>query len=352
MNSIKYVGMDVHLATTSCAVLDADGKQLLSSVIRTNLEAVRDFLNGLSGTVHLTFEEGTLAQWMFEITSPLVAQVIVCNARTLKDKGLKNDDLDALKLAELLRLKAIKGVYHQTSSVTELKQLVAIYHQLTQDRTRIINRLRAVFREQAERVSITAKDELAERIKQLPGSAHRVRAGLLVKQLEAVGELRKQARQELIKEGKRHSVYQLLQSLPGISEIRSAQLLAWVVTPHRFRTKRQFWSYCGLSVISRSTADYETDKHNRIVKKKRNKTAGTRGLNENYHRGLKSLWKAAALDTLKSKKLRVVTERLTERGLDESIARVQVARKLAASLLAVWKTGKKFEVEKFIRVSG
>jgi hypothetical protein len=29
-----------------------------------------------------------------------------------------------------------------------------------------------------------------------------------------------------------------------------------------------------------------------------------------------------------------------------------VARKLAASLLAVWKTGKKFEVEKFIGDSG
>jgi hypothetical protein len=352
MNSIKYVGMDVHFATTSCAVLDSDGNQLSRSVIRTNLEAVRDFLNGLSGTVHLTFEEGTLAQWMFEITSPLVAKVVVCNARTLKDKGLKNDDLDALNLADLLRLKAIKGVYHQTSSVTEIKQLVAIYNQLTADRMRIINRLRAVFREQAERISITAKDELSGRIKKLPSLGHQVRAELLVSEFEAVSELRQKARKELVKEGKRHSKYELLQSLPGISEIRAAQLLAWVVTPHRFRTKRQFWSYCGLSVISRSSSDYETDKQNRIVKKKRGKKTATRGLNENYHRGLKSLLKAAALDTLRSKKLKVVTERLIEKGLDESIARVQVARKLAASLLAVWKTGKKFEVEKFIGDSG
>ena len=352
MSSIKYVGMDVHLATTSCAVLDSAGNQFSSNVIRTNLEAVRDFLNGLSGTVHLTFEEGALAQWMFEITSPLVTKVIVCNARTLKDKGLKNDDLDALKLADLLRLNAIKGVYHQTRSVTEIKQLVAIYTQLTADRTRIINRLRAVFREQAERISITAKDQLAAQIKKLPSLGHQVRAELLIGELEAVSQLREQSRQELVKEGNRHSKYKLLQSLPGISEIRAAQLLAWVVTPHRFRTKRQFWSYCGLSVISRSSSDYETDKHNRIVKKKRGKKTTTRGLNENYHRGLKSLLKAAALDTLKSKKLKVVTERLIERGLDESIARVQVARKLAASVLAVWKTGKRFEVEKFIGDSG
>jgi hypothetical protein len=46
MSGIKYVCMDVHLTTTSCAVLDADGNQFSSHVIRANLEAVRDFLNG------------------------------------------------------------------------------------------------------------------------------------------------------------------------------------------------------------------------------------------------------------------------------------------------------------------
>jgi hypothetical protein len=34
--------------------------------------------------------------------------------------------------------------------------------------------------------------------------------------------------------------------------IRVAQLVSIVVTPHRFRTKRQFWSYCGLSIVMRS----------------------------------------------------------------------------------------------------
>jgi hypothetical protein len=39
--------------------------------------------------------------------------------------------------------------------------------------------------------------------------------------------------------------------------VRVAQLIAAVVTPHRFRSKRQFCSYCGLAVVTRSSADYE-----------------------------------------------------------------------------------------------
>ncbi len=26
------------------------------------------------------------------------------------------------------------------------------------------------------------------------------------------------------------------------------------MTPHRFRTKRQFWSYCGLGIVTRSSS--------------------------------------------------------------------------------------------------
>jgi transposase len=41
-----------------------------------------------------------------------------------------------------------------------------------------------------------------------------------------------------------------------LGPIRIAQILAKVASPHRFRTKRQFWAYCGLAVVTRSIADY------------------------------------------------------------------------------------------------
>jgi hypothetical protein len=41
MNRIKYIGMDVHLATISIAVLDTTGKLLMEGTIATVAEALR-----------------------------------------------------------------------------------------------------------------------------------------------------------------------------------------------------------------------------------------------------------------------------------------------------------------------
>ena len=59
----KYVGLDVHKSSTMAAVHDEKGKVMMESILKTEAEAIRDFLKGLSGTIHVTFEEGTQASW-------------------------------------------------------------------------------------------------------------------------------------------------------------------------------------------------------------------------------------------------------------------------------------------------
>ena len=71
----------MHQASTSVAVDYSEGKLLMQSTIRTTPEAVRDFIRGLSGTVHVTFEEGTQSAWLYDLIKPLVAEVIVCDPR-------------------------------------------------------------------------------------------------------------------------------------------------------------------------------------------------------------------------------------------------------------------------------
>jgi hypothetical protein len=63
MTDCKYVAFDVHKATISVAVLNLAGKLMTQAVIQTDSKAIRDFLRGLSGSVHLTFEEGSQAQY-------------------------------------------------------------------------------------------------------------------------------------------------------------------------------------------------------------------------------------------------------------------------------------------------
>src|SRR2546425_12947095 len=78
MTKHKYVGLDVHQATTSIAVLDSNGKLLSQSTIQTSSREICNFIRALSGTVHLTFEEGTQAVWLYDLIKPLVAESIVC----------------------------------------------------------------------------------------------------------------------------------------------------------------------------------------------------------------------------------------------------------------------------------
>jgi len=141
-NKILYVGMDVHQATISMAAMNAAGWIVSEAIIETKTEAVRDFIKTLRGEVHITFEEGTQAAWLYDLLSPLVEEVIVCNPRhnKLLHSGNKNDQVDARKLAELLRHGSLRAVYHGEHGTRTLKELVRCYECLVEDITRVKNR--------------------------------------------------------------------------------------------------------------------------------------------------------------------------------------------------------------------
>jgi hypothetical protein len=109
--------------------------------------------------------------------------------------------------------------------------------------------------------------------------------------LEAVEKLRRQAKREMIVECRKYPETKLLCSVPFLGPVRAAVLIGRVQTPHRFRTKRQFWAYCGLALEMRDSGEY------RMVDgqvERRKRPAQIRGLNWNHSHELKNLFKAAA----------------------------------------------------------
>src|SRR5437879_12346940 len=102
MNGDKYIGLDVHQATISVAVLDSAGKLLMESVIETKAATILQFIQGLRGNLYVTFEEGTCAAWLYDLLKPHVTKVVVCDPRknALLKAGNKSDRIDARKLAE------------------------------------------------------------------------------------------------------------------------------------------------------------------------------------------------------------------------------------------------------------
>jgi hypothetical protein len=69
---IKYIGMDVHKEAIVIAVLNESGKLVMESVIETKASSILQFLHGLRGELHVTWEEGTWAAWLYDLLQPQV----------------------------------------------------------------------------------------------------------------------------------------------------------------------------------------------------------------------------------------------------------------------------------------
>ena len=346
MKKILYVGMDVHLLCIVIAVMDQQGKLLSRSVIETSTQAVRDFFDSLKGEIHVTFEEGTLATWLYDVVEPLVDRVVVCNPKHNKKRmdTNRNDRIDAATLAELLRLNAVKAVYHGEHGTRTLKHLMRSYECFAADITRVKNRLKALYNSRAitsrgrELYHVSKRESWIEK---LENAGERKRAELLFLHLEELKKLKRAAQKAMIAESRRHKAEQILSQVPELGPVRVAQIIATVDTPHRFRTKRLFWKYVGLAVETRSSADHEIVDGR--VRRRKKQVVQTRGLNEDYNRRLKSVFKSAASHACGCGVYKEYYEGLLRKGMREEMARLTVARKLAAVVLAVWKSRESFD---------
>ena len=347
MNSIKYIALDVHQSTISAAVLDGQGKLIQQAIFATQASSILDFFAGLRGELQVTCEEGTHSAWLYDLLVGRVAQLVVCNPRrnALLKAGNKSDTIDARKLAELLRAGLLSPVYHGQNSTAAVKQLGRSYAALTEDTTRIMARLKALYRSQA--IACAGQKPYGahreEWLAQLAESGLQRRARRLYRELDLLQQLRREARRDLILECRKHSETKLLRTVPWLGPIRVALLIGRVQTPHRFRSKRQFWAYCGLALETRSSADYQMV-NGQLERRK--KPVFIRGLNLNHNHDLKNLFKSAATTASGSNgPFRPFYENLLIKGMKPELARLTLARKIAAITLHVWKKGEPFDAQ-------
>src|SRR5499425_3368419 len=296
VNCEKYIGLDVHQSTISVAVSDSKGKVVMESILETKASTILDFFAGLRGTLSVTFEEGTWAAWLYDLLKPHIARVVVCNPRktALLKHGNKNDRIDARKLANLLRLDNLEPVYHGQTGVRTLRELARSYLAIVKDTSRVMNRLKALYRGWA--IPCTGRDVYYVRhrsqwLEKIPQAGTRRRAEQLYQQLDMLQHLRHQARRELLAESRKHSITARLRKIPSLGPIRSALAVALIQTPHRFRTRRQLWTYSGLGRETRDSGEYHFVQGQ---PQRRKKQATIRGLNKDYNHDLKGLFKGAA----------------------------------------------------------
>src|ERR1035437_3895872 len=210
MDGTKFVGMDVHQETISIAVMNSAGKVIMESIIQTKAITILQFIQGLRGTLEVTFEEGTWAAWLYDLLKPYVTKIVVCNPRknALLKAGSKSDRIDARKLAELLRNGSLSAVYHGENGVRMLRELSLSYLTISKDLGRVMNRLKALYRSWAipcAGTQVYAPRHRSEWLGKIAEAGVRRRAELYYQQLDALRLLRQQARKELLAEGRKHS---------------------------------------------------------------------------------------------------------------------------------------------------
>ena len=349
MNSEKYIGLDVHQATISIAVMDSTGKVVMESILETKGATILEFFEGLRGTLSVTFEEGTWAAWLYDLLKPHVAKLVVCNPRKnalLKD-GNKSDRIDARKLAELLYLNKLSSVYHGETGMRMLRELARSYLTIVKDTTRVMSRLKAVYRSWA--IPCAGRDVYYRRhrdewLGKITEAGVRRRTEQLYLQLDMLQHLRQRARRELLTESRRHPITAKLRQIPSLGPIRSALAVALIQTPNRFRTKRQLWAYSGLALETRTSGEY------RYVKgqlQRSKKQISIRGLNKDHNHDLKGLFKGAATTaSVRPGPFQDFYERSLAKGIKPTMVRLTLARKIAAITLTLWKKGENFDADK------
>ena len=306
---IKYMGMDVHKEATVIAVLNGSGKLVMESIVETKASSILQFIHGLRGELHVSWEEGTWAAWLYDLLQPQAAQVLVCDPRrnALFKEGNKSDQIDARKLADLLRTGMLRPVYHGEHGLRTLRELGRSGYR------------RSSMRGCAGEPSCSINSWTGCRRYGEP----------------CVPSYWRRAR--------KHKAAKLLRQVPCIGPIRAARLIALMQTPHRFRSKRQLWTYSGLGIETRDSAQYRYV-HGQLQRTK--KPQQIRGLNRNHNPEMKEIFKGAATRaSCGLGPLRDFYLALLAKGMKPEMARLTLARKIAAIALTLWKKEERFDAQ-------
>jgi transposase len=344
----RYIGLDVHASSCTAAIIDGLGKHVRHQVLETNGTSLVEFFKLQPGRVHLCLEEVTQSSWLVELLLPHVSELVVTLPKK-KNRGQKSDLKDAFDLAEQHRRGALDvKVYKHQGPFGELRQLVKTHAIVVTDCRRVQSRLKALYRSRGvptpgeDVYKVSARDKWLDLLPKKSRSS----AELLYFNYDATKALRNRSKKEMIRESHRFPITKKLETCPGMGPIRVARLVSVVINPHRFRGRRQFWSYCGLAVVMHSSSDWDQMPDGSWQKVKKQMM---RGLNLNFNRMLKDVFKGAASTVIQQGgEVPLYLDYLlqTHGGTKPNLAKLTLARKIASISLSMWKNEEEYDPNK------
>jgi transposase len=332
-----YVGMDLGASVCATAVKSAGGNVLGKTEFETSGQNLIRFLKGLEGEIHVMFEEGEMAGWAYRLLSPYAKEVIVCDPKRnawIARSSVKNDSVDALKLAELLRLGSYAKVYHSDHENMEaFKKTVQLDQEMSWKVVALKNQIKAQFRR--EGVFLRGQSVYGARGKEkaLQEVRNKVVKQLIIQNyslLEKVKESQEKARSFFLSLCRRFSIIKLFDKVPGMGPILAGRFVAYIQTPHRFSSKRQIWRYSRLGVAERRS-------DGKPLARKRLDRSGNGTLKDVSRKAFNAAMRKKSSNLFQRTRMRS----LEETG-DAVHARLSTQRKILATLWAMWRDGTEY----------
>ena len=338
-----YVALDIHAETTVISVRSARGVVVKRKVVPTTASSLRRALSPMRGKVRVACEVGPMAAWVRRCLQTELREVVICDRRRTRlviPGGSKTDRIDADRLSECLRLGAIHAVHVPNGQHLQLRRLAWHYLRMLNERRRVVQRLRALFLESGVRVPSPRSDPRRVPMRRLPDQASKSIARAYIRQIELTTVLVDEAKNYFLTAARQLAAHELLQTVPHVGEIRAAMLLAIIGNPERFRSRRAVWAYAGLAVVQKVSAEHRV-KDGRVIKE-------TRRSGVHLSRAAQPVFKKLLRDmalhaSIRGGPFRKVYDAHLKAGRRPSIARLSLARKIAAVIFAVWRSGKGFD---------
>ena len=265
-----YTGIDLHRKTSFLTTIDSDGKIVKKINLKNDEPAILDYFLSLDDDSQVVIESTANWYWLYDLLTEHSIPVVVSNpvkTKAIASAKIKNDKLDSLMLAQLLRANFLSTVHVSSQQTRKIKELLRHRHKLVRDTVRMKNRIHSIIAKNNFTVPCTdlfGKRGLEFLVQaQLPDyQRHQVDTYLsLYQQLkEQADALTLQVKQY----ANDNPMAQLLMTIPGIGPITAMFIAAEIEDITRFKSYRHLSSYAGL--VPRLDASADKQRMGRITK--------------------------------------------------------------------------------------
>jgi len=336
MNTLYYVGLDIHKKVIAYCVKTVEGRLVTQGVVDASRKSLNEWVNGLPGPWIGAMEATLFTGWIYDFLIPHAVALKVAHPEMLKaitTAKKKNDRADAEVIANLLRVNLLPECHMLSEEIRELRRVLRYRNHVVRTAVKMQNKMSGLLMEVG--VSYNKKrlhgkkyfHELLERVEEIPPSVKE-----LLTLSRASFEMFHSVQKRLILALRTNSLIQdrvrRLMTIRGVGEVTALTWVLEIGDPWRFGSIRQAVSYCGLCSAQKQSAGKD---QRGPISKKRNKHLQT------------IFVEAAKIVPIWNPQLAAVREKELKKG-NKNRATLAVARKMIAYMMAVDKNQTNFVI--------